>query len=442
MPKVSVIMPSLNVARYIRKCLESVINQTLKDIEIIVVDAGSDDGTLEIVKEYAELDARILIIHSAVRSYGKQMNMGIAVASGEYIGIVETDDYIDEKMFDSLVSAADKYHADYVKGYARAFFDLPNGERYEYDLDRYDFGRDEYVYSPKCRPEMLLSEYYIWLGLYRRDFLDDIKFNESLGASFQDIGFIVQSLIMAKCAVYIDVPVYWYRRSNENSSVYNPHGFKYLVGEYEWNKRFLYRMTDLEKKYFYLRFFGQCLGRFQLMTITKNDWGNIEHEVNFFRDEFERAVEKNIVSFDGTYRELYALLKLFLVKPMAALEFYQEEYTAKFLKLNTMILWCGKKRVIIWGTGKYGCFIHAAIVRHSKVTVVGFLDNNPKFWGEYVQGVFVYNPAEIESMRSDAVFIIAVKNHVAEIQSRLLEMGIDDERIYVDLSFKDPMLVL
>ena len=77
MPLVSVIMPSLNVGNYIEKCLTSVMNQSLKDIEIICIDAGSTDGTLEIIKKYAELDQRIVVISSEVRSYGYQVNLGI-----------------------------------------------------------------------------------------------------------------------------------------------------------------------------------------------------------------------------------------------------------------------------------------------------------------------------------------------------------------------------
>ena len=84
MTKVSVIMPALNVAKYIRQCMESVINQTLKDIEIIVIDAGSSDGTLEILKEFEAKDSRVKLINSEKRSYGYQMNKGISIAQGVY----------------------------------------------------------------------------------------------------------------------------------------------------------------------------------------------------------------------------------------------------------------------------------------------------------------------------------------------------------------------
>ena len=125
MPLVSVIMPSLNVGNYIEKCLTSVMNQSLKDIEIICIDAGSTDGTLEIIKKYAELDQRIVVISSEVRSYGYQVNLGINSAKGKYIAILETDDYIDSDMYRQLYEVAQRDNLDYVK----ADFDTI----YEYD---------------------------------------------------------------------------------------------------------------------------------------------------------------------------------------------------------------------------------------------------------------------------------------------------------------------
>ena len=90
--RVSVILPSLNVADYIRECMDSVTNQSLQELEMICVDAGSSDGTREILEEYAQKDSRIVILDSHIKSYGRQVNMGLDYASGEYVAVVETDD--------------------------------------------------------------------------------------------------------------------------------------------------------------------------------------------------------------------------------------------------------------------------------------------------------------------------------------------------------------
>ena len=108
MPKVSIIMPSLNVAPYIEECIQSACRQTLTDIEILCIDAGSTDGTLEILQEFAKKDTRIRVLHSDVKSYGYQVNLGIKEATGEYVAILETDDYVDASMYETLYDAAVK----------------------------------------------------------------------------------------------------------------------------------------------------------------------------------------------------------------------------------------------------------------------------------------------------------------------------------------------
>ena len=100
--KISVIMPSLNVSEYIDECIQSVLNQKFADIEILCIDAGSTDGTYEKLEDYKMRDNRIQLLQSDKKSYGYQVNMGIKRATGEYIAIIETDDYIDENMFSEL----------------------------------------------------------------------------------------------------------------------------------------------------------------------------------------------------------------------------------------------------------------------------------------------------------------------------------------------------
>ena len=113
--KVSVILPSLNVVGYIRESIRSVREQSLKDIEIICVDAGSTDGTREIIEEYVKSDDRIIVIDSPVKSYGFQVNQGLEIAKGEYIAILETDDYVHQDMYAKMYEIANTEQLDYVK---------------------------------------------------------------------------------------------------------------------------------------------------------------------------------------------------------------------------------------------------------------------------------------------------------------------------------------
>ena len=108
MPKVSVVVPIYNVEKYLRECLDSIVGQTLKDIEIICVDDGSTDRSLSILREYEQKDPRIKVITKPNAGYGHSMNMGLDAATGEYMGIVDSDDYILPDMYETLYGFAVK----------------------------------------------------------------------------------------------------------------------------------------------------------------------------------------------------------------------------------------------------------------------------------------------------------------------------------------------
>lgn len=113
-PKVSVIIPVYNVEVYLRQCLDSVVNQTLKDIEIICVDDGSTDSSAEILKEYAKKDGRIRVLTQSNSGAGAARNVGIAVAKGEWLSFLDADDEFAPEMLSEMVDAAEQSDADVV----------------------------------------------------------------------------------------------------------------------------------------------------------------------------------------------------------------------------------------------------------------------------------------------------------------------------------------
>jgi len=116
MPKVSIIIPVYNTEKYLRKCLDSVLNQTLSDLEIICIDDCSTDGSLTVLKEYAALDSRIKIIEfKENKGVSAARNTGIEAATGEYIGFVDPDDYIDFDFYEKLYNKANECKADIIK---------------------------------------------------------------------------------------------------------------------------------------------------------------------------------------------------------------------------------------------------------------------------------------------------------------------------------------
>lgn len=215
--KISIIMPSLNVKEYISECMESVINQSLKEIEIICVDAGSTDGTLEILESYANRDDRIKLIHSDKKSYGYQVNLGIGNSHGEYIGIVETDDYIDEKMYEILYDLT-KPNCDIAKADFYYFHDIvPPKFIIDHYHDNLPINEEFTLYD---YPEFLVGHPSIWAAIYKKSFLEenDIMFMEVPGGGWVDNPFFHETAICANSIVYSNVPLYYYRELNPNSS--------------------------------------------------------------------------------------------------------------------------------------------------------------------------------------------------------------------------------
>ena len=218
-PKISIIMPSLNVEPYIVECVDSVINQTLKDIEIIFVDAQSTDGTLEILKDYESKDSRVKLLISDKKSYGHQMNLGIVNATGQYIGIVETDDYVSPEMFYELYNLSNNGEYDIVK----SSFIYVNEDTDEVYQDLNIFKKkipDDRVFNLKDNPYILTGHPSIWSAIYRRDFLtlNEIEFMEAPGGGWVDNPFFHETACLAKTIRYTDEAYYYYRESNPNSS--------------------------------------------------------------------------------------------------------------------------------------------------------------------------------------------------------------------------------
>ncbi|MGN0917631.1 MAG: glycosyltransferase [Oxalobacter sp.] len=219
-PKVSVIVPIYNVEEYLHECLDSVINQTLTDIEIICVNDGSTDGSPEILKEYAERDARIKVIDKPNGGYGSAMNVGLKHVMGKYIGIVEPDDYISPDMYQRLYEEAEKHQADVTKSNYTNFFDLQNGENapepYVNDWFTGKRKSPESIFTIREYPDFLSFHPSIWSCIYRTSFIQKhrIDFQEIKGAGWADNLFQVKTMVLSEKIAYIDEAFYCYRRRN------------------------------------------------------------------------------------------------------------------------------------------------------------------------------------------------------------------------------------
>lgn len=252
--KVSVILPSLNAGSYIEKCLQSIIGQSLEEIEIICVDAGSTDGTYELLEKYARTDERIHVVHSKQKSYGYQVNLGIELSQGEYIGIVEADDYIERDMYEILYGNAHENGVDYVRANACYTLSFDGEERRIYHgRNRIKDGYYGRLIDVKEEPEaMLYSDYInIWDGIYNRNFLNrkKIRLHESPGASYQDAGFAILCAVECERIMFLENYLYCYSFDNNGSSVKDQKKYKCTLDEFTWIGEELQRRGKTEEKY-------------------------------------------------------------------------------------------------------------------------------------------------------------------------------------------------
>ena len=147
---VSIIVPVYNVKKYLPKCVDSLVNQSFKDIEIILVDDGSTDGSGDVCDQYTVIDKRVKVIHQENSGQGSARNRGLDIAKGEWIGFVDADDWLDEDYYEKMVTSAKENDAD-MACCDRRVFDEDDKMIYEVDIvegDKYSIGdKEEYFYK-------------------------------------------------------------------------------------------------------------------------------------------------------------------------------------------------------------------------------------------------------------------------------------------------------
>lgn len=295
MPKVSIIIPTYNVEAYLKECMESVIRQTLKDIEIICINDGSTDGSLQILKEYADKDSRIVLVDKENEGYGVGMNIGLDKATGEYIGIVEPDDFVPLNMYEDLYNTAKENDLDFVKADFYRFTRNSENGNMELIYNHLDSTGENYnqVINPYEKPYITKFIMNTWSGIYRREYIEKyhIRHNTTPGASFQDNGFFWQTFIYAKRCMFIDKPYYMNRRDNPNSSVNNKQKVYCMNVEYDFIRDIFMQKGNEELwerfKYYYnyKRYFSYTFTIGRISDEFKREY------VERISKEMKRAVE-------------------------------------------------------------------------------------------------------------------------------------------------------
>lgn len=431
-PQISVIMPCLNMARYIEECMESIIHQTLENIEIIVVDAGSTDGTLDILEEYLHKDHRIKLFRSEKKSYGHQVNLGIINALGEYIAIVDADDRIVPDMYETLYPIAVKTGADYVKGAVDYFYTVK--DKYIFRSKYMPFRKDEYGEGgieiiPRQMPGLILKDNFLWYGIYRSDFFKRIRFHESPGAAYQDFGALLQTQLNAEKAVYIEKTVYEYRQDNMGASGYNPKAFGFIINEYDWSEAFLEGKTQEWHTAFYCKLFLHTLSRFYAMVYLGCYWREGEAALDVIKDRICHALDNGFIdtkNFNDLQQEYF---QVFIKQPADLFKMLDKRWEPSWKEIQDVFQAIAGKDVVIFGGGQSGSFFHLLMLNNHMENVMAFCDNNDLLRDGMLHGLSILTPEEAASKYPDAMYVITNKKCSGEMKAQLIRFGIEDKNI-------------
>lgn len=219
-PKVSIIIPIYRREQYLSECFHSALWQTLQEIEVIIVDKGEDDDAKMLIDEIKRNDPRVIAPHVKNNGYGASCNIGLDIARGEYILILESDDYIEPDACEKLYEFAKKMDADIVK---TPYMEMYNDGRFQDCPHREKMATLLPVgkcFSTKEFGELLEIHASIWSCLYKREYLleNQVRFVEADGAGYVDVGFRIDTLIHTDKIAWLDDPFYNYRVDSSGSS--------------------------------------------------------------------------------------------------------------------------------------------------------------------------------------------------------------------------------
>ncbi len=433
--KVSIVMPVLNTAAYIRECMESLVHQTLQEIEIICVDACSTDGTREILEEYAAEDARVHVLDDTKGSTGYANNLGMQTARGAYLAIAEPDDFVAQDMYEKLYQAAIENQADVVRADYRIFFgDQENREW----IDKAIASKDAYgrAHCPARQQELFQFDMSTWAGIFARELFETglVCHNETPGAAYQDNGFWFLLMAHAKRLYYLPVSGYRYRMDNPGSSVHNRNRLFAICDEYDFIRKRLEQegiFECFEDTYVWVKFIRYLSAYYRLDDTFKPAFaGRFAEEMQEHMHRREQKQEAQEGGKDkgreaiGFSKGQQKLLKE-LLQGGSVFHANRMEEKARFHELAG-----SDRQLILYGCGSDGIrLLNYSRGVHCLDRIAALCDSNPRLWGSELFGKRVMGPEEAGTCFAGAAYLVASINYGDEIRKMLSERGIRQEDI-------------
>ena len=300
--KVSIIIPIYNPGELLKRCLDSALNQTLEDIEVLCIDDGSNDETKDILKDYSKMDSRCKVIAQENLGAGSARNKGIEHSKGEYIVFLDADDWIESDMCESLYDYAKDLDVDLVL-FDNVWHREDNSTTEIIHFDKEEYNQDfiNSVFDYKLLKDKIFNGYFgvIWTKFYKSSFLKENNIHFPNHNLYNDVEFHIKSLLLAKNISYFPKIFYHYDKSDHESIQTSYRGKKeamvfydVMVGIrdflFEQNKmnelrgefldfafeNFILKLTEMSKE-FKQDYFLKIKSFFESIDITPNDFNNL-----------------------------------------------------------------------------------------------------------------------------------------------------------------------
>lgn len=402
MAEISILVPVYNVEKYLEACLDSILDQTFADFEVICMDDGSTDRSGYILDEYAAKDSRIKVVHKKNSGYGNTMNRAVELATGEYIGIVESDDTIAPEMYQILYDTIKKHDLDMVKSDFYRVWDQENHARKtKYDALSDNDSMYNRVIDPQRELTAYLLEKFTWNALYKRELLiqNQIRYNETPGAAYQDNGFWFQTFYCARRVMVLDKPLYYYRQDNLAASSHNKKNIYDMKHEFDFIRAFMIQHGDTREVLYQICFHLRMEA--YLCTL-----GRIDCSLKLV---FAEDIERERVYFEETKEACYDWLtesKTEIIKNPVE---YVENVMIGCQQITKEVI-VGFSHIIIYGAGAYGeraaYRVKAAKddTQSLRIAVTELNGKNRECLGEQVCEI-----ADCTDDKKDSLVILAVK---------------------------------
>lgn len=292
-PKVSVIVPVYNVEKYLKQCLDSIVNQTYKNLEIIIVNDGTKDNSMKIVEEYLQ-DKRIKVINKKNGGLGSARNRGIEEATGDYISFVDSDDYIDLNMYEKLINV--------IRGEEIIIFNHSRFDDITGEIVKKNYTKESKMKKLEKRINYLYSniENSCWNKIYKADFIKKNKFR-FMEILYEDVCWNIEVFYKAEKVRLLNEDFYFYRVNRKNSIMEKSKGKdkKFLEFQKKSYKEIFERLNYLIEK-------NNEFGKIIYLLSERENWrAKLSGELYFkdidiylekyFKEQSQNKIEKKLL---------------------------------------------------------------------------------------------------------------------------------------------------